>query len=180
MFYLSIAILFILFFFSILLNFYLISLLISSFFGAPYVPTEKKIIERILSFANLNKNKLFIELGCGDGRVVKKAVEKYHLRGVGVDINPYLILYLKVLNKLKRKSNPRFLYQDIFKTKLNKADYIYCFLMPKMLERLAKKFNRELKKGALIISHGFKIPNWEKKLVFTLKGRKFNTYYYRF
>lgn len=164
----------------ILLNFYLISLIISSFYGAPYVATNKKIIDQILFKAKLKKNKLFLELGCGDGRVVKRAVEKYQVKGKGIDINPYLILTLQLINKLKKTDNPRFFFADIFKTDLTQADYIYCFLMPKMLEKLAKKFNQELRKGTLIISHGFKIPLLNKKLVSTLKGKKFNTYYYRF
>lgn len=157
----------------------MISLLISSFFGAPYVPTKKEVIDSILKKAKLKKNKLFIELGCGDGRVVKRAAEKYGVKGIGIDINPYLILSLKLLNKLKKINNPQFIFGDIFKLPLNKADYIYCFLMPKMLEKLIKKFNKELKKGALVISHGFKIPNWEKNLITTLKGKNFHTYYYR-
>lgn len=179
MFFLSLVILFGLFIFFLFLDFYLISLLISSFFGAPYVPTEKKILNKILSKVPLKKNKVFIELGCGDGRVVKYAVEKYQVKGIGVDINPYLILTLKIINKLKGINNPQFIYQDIFKTKINKASYIYLFLMPKMLAKLKKKLQEESNKGTLIISHGFKIPHWEDKLIDRLKGDKFNTYYYR-
>ena len=163
----------------ILLNFYLISLFISSFYGSPYVSTNKKIIDQILSKVHLKKNKLFFELGCGDGRVVKRAVEKYQVKGKGIDINPYLIIILKIINKFKKTNNPEFIFADIFKTNLTQANYIYCFLMPKMLDKLKEKFKKELKKGTIVISHGFKIPLWDKKLIFTLKGNKFNTYYYR-
>lgn len=179
MFFFGLVILLSLFIFLLLLDFYLISLLISSFFGAPYVPTDKKILNKILSKLPLKKNRVFIELGCGDGRVVKYAVEKYQVKGIGIDINPYLILILKIINKLKGSNNPQFIYQDVFKTKLNRASYIYIFLMPNMLNKLKEKFQEELNKGTLIISHGFKIPQWEDKLIDRLKGGKFNTYYYR-
>jgi len=163
----------------IILNFYLVSLFISTFFGAPYVPTNKKTLEKILAELKPKRNKLFFELGCGDGRVVKTAVEKYHLKGIGVDINPFWIFFLKLKSFIFKINNPRFFYQDMFKTNLSKADYIYCFLMPPLLKRLKTKFEKELKKNAIVISHGFSIPHWEKNLYFVLKGKPFNTYFYR-
>ena len=40
------------------------------------------------------------------------------------------------------------------------------------------RFNKELKKKTLVISHGFKIPGWEKKLVNQLNNKPFPTYFY--
>jgi len=44
--------------------------------GSPYVATRKKRIEEILKEVELKKGKLFIELGSGDGRIVRTAVSK--------------------------------------------------------------------------------------------------------
>jgi hypothetical protein len=51
--------------------------------------------------------------------------------------------------------------------------------MPALLEKLVPKFNKELKKGAVLISHGFKIEKYKKKLYKTILGKSFNTYFYR-
>ncbi len=168
-------------FFLIAVSIYVIFLIYSFISGSPYVPTEFKKINQILKMANLEKKKLFIELGCGDGRVVRTAVKNYQVQGIGVDINLLLIYQAKLLaliQKIQHKIN--FYHQDIFDTDLTKADYIYLFLFPNLIKKLTAKFDKELRKNTLIISHGFKIKGWGKKLIKTLPDKPFPTYYYRF
>ena len=38
---------------------------------------------------------------------------------------------------------------------------------------------KEIRKGTLVISHGFKITGWEKKIVYTIKSEPFSTFYYK-
>src|SRR3989344_8472148 len=71
--------------------------IISDIFGAPYVPTSSKILDEILKEARLEKGQLFIELGSGDGRVLRRAVKNFQVKGVGVDMNPLPIIYSKTL-----------------------------------------------------------------------------------
>jgi len=143
------------------------------------VATRKKRIEKILKEANLKKGKIFIELGCGDGRIVRTAVKKYGVKGIGVDINPILIFWARLLS-LKDSSTSlgmTFRVENIFDTDLTKTDYVYIFLMPDLISKLIPKLKKELKKNCLIISHGFKVEGM--KLVKTLETRPFKTYYYR-
>ncbi len=161
--------------FLIMMSIYTLSLIYSSIMGSPYVATRKQRIEEILKEAGLKKGKTFVELGCGDGRIVRSAVKKYQVKGVGVDINPLLIQWAKILGK----KDIQFKVENIFDTDLRKNDYIYLFLMPKLIEKLAIKMNKELKKGTVVISHGFPVKSWEKKLYKTLKRVPFPTYYYR-
>ena len=171
---------------------YTLSLIYSSLMGAPYVATRKKRIEEILKEAGLKKGKIFVEVGCGDGRIVRTAVKKYQVKGVGIDINPLLIIWARLLShsRLDRESDSRlrgndnkldiiFKVENIFDTDLRKADYVYLFLMPKLIEKLALKINKELRKGTIVISHGFPIKRWKKKLFKTLERTPFPTYYYR-
>lgn len=168
-------------FFLIAVSVYVIFLIYSSVSGSPYVPTDFKKINQILKMGNLKKKKLFIELGCGDGRVVRAAVKNYQVRGIGFDINPLLIYQAKILALIQTvQENVDFYHQDIFNIDLTKADYIYLFLLPNLIKRLTAKFNKELRKNTLVISHGFKIKGWGKKLIKTLPDKPFPTYYYRF
>lgn len=162
----------------IVISCYIIFLIYSLISGSLYIPTNKKIIKEILKEANLKKGKVFVELGSGDGRVVRAAVDKYQVKGIGVDINPLLIYYSKFLAR-KLKSKILFIRKNIFDVDLRKADYLYLFLMPKLIEDLTPKMERELKKGAIVISHGFPVKKWEKKLYKKLDHSPFPTYYYR-
>ncbi len=156
---------------------YITSLLFSSFKGAPYVPTKNASIYEVLKNAGLKKGQKIIELGCGDGRVVRNAVQKFNLKGTGVDINSILILIAKI--KHRNLKNLSFRTQNIYKTSLSSYDAVYVFLMPEMLVKLKQKFIKECRKGTLIISHGFKIAGWDKKIKKVLERKPFPTYYYR-
>ena len=156
-----------------------LSLLWSSIKGSPYVPTSKKELAKIFSPHLLEKNDHFLELGCGDGRIVFYVAQKYPCRSIGVDINPLLIFYSRLKGKFLKARKVKFEIKDIFKTNVSQADVIYLFLMPKLLKKLAIKLKKETKKGCLIISHGFVIQGMKKNLIKTLARKPFPTYYYQ-
>jgi SAM-dependent methyltransferase len=51
-----------------------------------FVPLE--VAERMLDLANVTRNDVVYDLGCGDGRVAILAARKYGARSVGVDVDP--------------------------------------------------------------------------------------------
>lgn len=153
--------------------------ILADFKGAPFVPTSQKIISEILNKAYLEKGQHFIELGSGDGRVTRMAVEKFQVDGKGVDIHPMLVLYANWLSRLHKLHHITFTKQDMFGVDLSRADVIFLFLLPETLVKLRSKFLKECHKGTLIISHGFKIEGMEGNLEDTIKREIFPTYYYR-
>ncbi len=157
---------------------YIVSLLYSSFKGAPYVPTKKDRVLELLKNARLKKGQKILELGCGDGRVVRTAVEFFQMKGVGIDVNRLLVWIARFKHR-KLKKNLTFHADNVFKTPLSGYDVIYVFLMPEMLIKLKEKFTKECGRGTLIISHGFKIEGWDGKINHTLVRKPFPTYYYR-
>lgn len=162
--------------FAISISIYLSSLIYSSIMGAPYVPTKKDDLYTILKEARLKKGTTFLELGSGDGRVVKYAVNNFGVQGRGVDINPLLVLISAFTSRYMK--NIQFLNQNIYKTNLSSFNVIYVFLMPEMLKKLRQKLETECKKGTFVISHGFKIFGWDHKLKKVLSRKPFPTYYY--
>ena len=166
-------------FFLIFISVYTLFLIYSSIKGAPYVPSKQKEINVILEELKPKSGKYLIELGSGDGRMTRTAVKKYHLKGLGVDVNHMLVFWSRILaswEKLKGKAV--FKIEDVFKTDLTKADYLYIFLMPALVDKLIVKMKVELKEGTIIIAHGFPIPAFKKKLYKTLKRTPFPTYFY--
>ena|SRR3989338_3501145 len=165
--------------FAIVFTIVIISFIYSNLKGSPYVPTRQKEIDKILKNANLKARQNFLELGCGDGRVCRRAAILYKVKAVGVDVNPLLTWYARFLTKLKSVKKTKFIRQNIFATDISNADVIYLFLMPKLLQLLLPKFEKELKKQAIVISHGFKIVEWQNRLMKKIEGKPFATYYYR-
>jgi len=161
------------------MSIYGLSLIYSSLMGSPYVPTRNKVVLDILKKIKFRRGRLFVELGSGDARMIRIAVKKYHLKGLAVDINGLINLWAKLLSKFDNTNKDIiFKTENIFDTNLTKADYLYLFLMPDLLKKLVPKFDQELKKGTIIISHGFPIKEYKKKLIKQVDRRPFPTYYY--
>jgi hypothetical protein len=161
------------------LMYYFLSMMISDLFGVPFVPTTGKSIRRIFDTVSLKKSDIFYDLGCGDGRLVFYVAKKYGIRAIGVERNP-LLNFVSVLRKrIFKIPHVDFLRKDLFKVTLSEATVIYLFLFPEVVEKLKSKFSTECRKNTLIISHGFKIKGWDKKIFFTREERPFFTYYYR-
>lgn len=148
--------------------------------GAPYVPTKKKELLHFLGEAGIKKGDVFIELGCGDGRVVRTAVEAYHAKGLGVDINPMLIYWARFKARMSHLTTIEFRIENILKTDISQADFVYLFLMPELVKKISDRLKKQAKKTAVIISHGFKVEGWEKYLYKTIDHKPFPTYYYKF
>src|SRR5262249_3336530 len=54
----------------------------------PYVPTPQDVVEKMLELAEVSKNDVVYDRGCGDGRIVVTAAKKYGAKGVGIDLDP--------------------------------------------------------------------------------------------
>ena len=55
----------------------------------PYVPTPPAVVETMLKLGEVRKGDILYDLGCGDGRIVVMAAQKFGIaRGTGIDIDP--------------------------------------------------------------------------------------------
>ena len=149
--------------------------LIGEIGGAAFVPTGQKEIDRVLAKLNLKPGKKFYDLGSGDGRVVRTAVEKFGVKGVGVELNPWLVWWSNLKNC---HPNLQFVRKDFWKMDLSDADYIYFYQSPRAAKRLGKKMNKEGKSGLIIISKAFEIRdgNIERKRTVVIENRSYFIY----
>ncbi|QQS43617.1 class I SAM-dependent methyltransferase [Candidatus Roizmanbacteria bacterium] len=158
---------------------YIISLIISWFRGAPYVATKTEDYKRILHEIVPKRGTYFLEVGCGDGRVLRYAAQTYGVRGKGVDINPIILLKGKFLTYWQKLRNISFVNEDVKMTDFSGADYIYIFLFPKLVETLKNKLLTKTKQDVTIIAHGFQISYLRKYQDKVLEGKTFKTYIYK-
>lgn len=177
---LYLLLLLILLLFLIFMSFYSLSLIYSSIKGSPYVATKNKAITEMFKQIKFNKGKKFLELGSGDGRISRYVASKYKVYATGVDVNILLVWWARFLTKNHKLDKfVKFKIENIFKTDYREFDYLYIFLMPDLIKKLEPKLKKELKKGAIIISHGFPIEELKKNMFKKLAKLPFPTYYYR-
>lgn len=162
-----------------LIVFVIISLL-CTVLGAPFVPATHKDLAKILKEAKLKKGQLFYDLGSGDGRVVRMAVLRYGVLGVGVETHPLLVLYSQIMGLVLASRKIKFKWANVFNVNLSDADVIYVFLLPQALKKLERKFLKECKRGTMIISHGFALKGLDHLLVKQINNNQlFPTRFYR-
>ena len=124
--------------------------------AAPWVPTRRKDIERILKLAAIVPGEVFYDLGCGDGRLAVEA-SRAGARAIGLDIS--LMSYFMTLIRIAaERSSAKVGFKNFFRQNLSNADIVYLFLTPSAMPKVKKKLEDELKKGARVISYAFSIP----------------------
>jgi ubiquinone/menaquinone biosynthesis C-methylase UbiE len=129
----------------------------------PYVPTPKEVVAQMLKMANVGKDDLLYDLGCGDGRIVITAVEKFGCKGVGVDLNPVRIAESKAnAEKAKVTDRVQFLNKNLFDTSFKDATVLAMYLLPSVNLKLRPRILRELKPGTRVLSHDFTMGEWEE------------------
>ena len=134
-----------------------------------FVSTPEVVVEMMLELANVGKDDVVYDLGCGDGRIVIAAAKKYGARGVGVDIDPQRI---KESNENARRAGVtdrvKFIQQDLFEMDFSEATVIALYLLPSLNLRLRPKLLRDLKPGSRIVSFAFDMGDWKPEKVVTM------------
>ncbi|MEK7648739.1 MAG: class I SAM-dependent methyltransferase [Patescibacteria group bacterium] len=140
---------------------YVLGLLISPLFGAPFVPSRKASVEDMLRLANIKPGQRSADLGSGDGRIVC-AFASQGADAVGYEINPMLAWYSRLKMGRKRFSgSAQAIIGDFMQHDLSGYDVITAYLMPAFMVKLEPKLLRELKPGSRVVSNSFIFPHWK-------------------
>jgi ribosomal protein L11 methylase PrmA len=120
-----------------------------------YVGTAYDVVSKMLQMANIKKDDLVYDLGCGDGRMLVLAAQKYSCRGVGIDIDPVRVEE-SIANVTRNHVEKlvKIIQEDIFKVDIKDADVIPMYLLPEMNRRLMPQLDT-LKKGSRIVTHNY-------------------------
>jgi uncharacterized protein (TIGR03000 family) len=130
----------------------------------PYVKTPDVIVDEMLKMAKVKDGDVVYDLGCGDGRIVIRAVKQFKAKaGVGIDIDPDRVKESEAAAKAAGVSEKTtFKVGDVLKLTdkdLAGATVVTMYLYPKINDQLAPVL-KKLPKGTRIVSHDFKITDW--------------------
>jgi len=140
--------------------------------GAPYVPSRRHVVWRLLSLADIDEDDVVYDLGSGDGRIVLAAAKKYGARGVGVEIDSGLVAKSRAKARdLGVDDQVEFRQGDLFETDLHDATVVTLYLWPDMNNRLRPKLQRQLDPGDRVVSHSFDIDDWPADSTVSIQSR---------
>lgn len=140
------------------------TVLVHMFFLVPYVPSRKRVIEKMVAMAKLKPREIVYDLGCGDGRLLAVAEKKAAVKTEGFEIAP-LMFILAWMRKIFSRSRMKLHFQNLFSANLRNANVIFCYLIPNVMPRLSEKILKECKRGTRIVSNTFHIPGLKARRV---------------
>jgi 16S rRNA G966 N2-methylase RsmD len=127
-----------------------------------YEPTPHDVVRTMLELAAPRAGELVADLGCGDGRIVIEAVQRYGARGLCVDIDPRRIAEARRnAEQAGVAGRITFLEQDLFTVDLREVNALMLFLSPEFNLKLRPKLQRELARGARVVSHWHDMGDWQ-------------------
>jgi SAM-dependent methyltransferase len=131
----------------------------------PFVRTPQEVVDAMLELAEVTKDDVVYDLGCGDGRILVTAAQKYGCRAVGYDIDPELV-------RAARENAAHHGVQDlvtvrrgdIFNLDLSGASVVTLYLTPALNEKLIPQLEK-LRPGSRVVSHQFSMKGVKPRKV---------------
>ena len=134
--------------------------LITSFTGAPYVPTLKPGLRQVFKrLYHLSPDDLLIDLGAGDGVVLREAT-KYGAKALGIELNPILVLIMKF--RFRKQSDIQIKCSNFYNMSFPpETTVVYTFAVSPHINPIYQKIQSEanhLHKTIYFISNAFELP----------------------
>jgi SAM-dependent methyltransferase len=127
-----------------------------------YVPTPYKVVDAMLEMAQVKTGDRLYDLGSGDGRIPITAAKRFKVKATGIDIDPERIREANANAKKEGVTNlVDFRQADLFTSDFRDASVITLYLLDSLNERLRPKLLAELKPGTRIVSHAFRMGDWQ-------------------
>lgn len=153
----------------------------------PFLSSPGMVLKEIEKALEIKDDSIVYDLGCGDGRVLfylsrsnKKA--KY----IGIENNPFPLFLVKIMSIFKNNKDidVKIVNNDFFKQDISEATHVFLYLLPKKMDKLLPKFEKELKPGTRIVSLSFPFMDKTPTKTIDLKRGKYklgrNIYVYQF
>ncbi len=121
---------------------------------AGFITTWPETVDGMLKLAQVNRNDLVYDLGCGDGRIVIAAAKNYGARGVGIDLNPKRIEEANANAKAAEVENlVQFRLGNFYKVDFSDATVVALYLPQTINYELRPILWKQLKIGSRVVSN---------------------------
>lgn len=120
-------------------------------FGAPMLRTSDKRLAAILRLGKFNAKDRIVDLGCGDGKIIRSIAGKGFKDVTGYEFSVPTYLLAKILLRGKAKV----IFGNFWRKDLSRFNVIICFLMERTMLDFERKIWPGLSRGTRVISNEF-------------------------
>ena len=152
-----------------------------------WVPTPDEIVDKMAKLANVGKDDVIFDPGCGDAVMMIRPVKLLGAKkGIGIDIDPKMVKIAQDKAKEAGVAEKIVIKQgDILKEEDMKigaeATVVLIYIGDDLGARMAPVLQKMLKPGTRVVSHRFKLGDWKPDKTVTVKdseGAEYELHYW--
>lgn len=129
---------------------------------APYVTSPQPIVDRMLDMAAVKAGETVYDLGCGDGRILITAAQRFKAKGVGVELSEKLVRStMETVKRMNLQDQVKIIHGDLREVNLQPADVVTIYLETGTNDLLKPNLEKYLRPGARVVSHDFEVRGWK-------------------
>jgi ribosomal protein L11 methylase PrmA len=129
--------------------------------GAGFEPTSRRKVRKMLEMSGAGPSDVIYDLGSGDGRIVVEAARRFHAKAVGVEADPFRVLFSElVISLLHLEGQAKIIWGNFFHVDLSEATIVTTFLSQGTNRKLEPKLMTELKPGTRVVSYEWTFDGW--------------------
>ena len=117
----------------------------------------------MLEAASLRPGEVVYDLGCGDGRVLVTAIQKFKAaKAVGVELSSKVAkAALDTIRGLGLQDRAKVIHGNLMEQDVTEADVVTLYLLTSSNELLRPKLEKSMRPGSRVVSHDFEVKGWK-------------------
>ncbi len=146
-----------------------------------FIPTPQAVLEGMLDLLQVTPQDVIYDLGCGDGRILIAAAQRFGAQGVGIDVDRDRIQEATA-NAIAAGVGDRvtFHHQNLYESDFRPATIVILYLLTHLNLKLKPQLLAQLKPGTRVVSHDFDMGDWlpDQVIQIPIEADEIATLYY--
>lgn len=128
---------------------------------APFVASPQSVVEKMLEVAGVKPGEVVYDLGCGDGRILVTAVQKFNAKAVGVELSEkHAATATDNIKRMNLQNHAKVIQGNLMDVDIGNADVVTLYLMTLANDKLRPKLEHELRPGSRVVSLNYQVRGW--------------------
>ena len=129
--------------------------------GAPWTPTPRETVRKMLELANVTQDDTVVDLGSGDGRIIIMAAKEFGAKAIGIEVDPFRIMWShRNVQRSGVQEKVQVVKGNFFDLDLSEATVVTVFQRVGTNNRLKAKLTSELNPGTRVVSYLHLFEGW--------------------